>query len=194
MSLQERVYSVLMVSAADNFNSSFMALLPETKFSPVRIEKNISSAKRLLLERSFDFVIINSPLPDDTGTRFAIDVCSTKSSIALILVKAELYTGTYDKVARHGVYVLSKPTSKPVVSKAVDWMIVTHERLKKLERKNVSIEDKMQEIRLVNRAKWLLIEELKMNEADAHRYIEKQAMDRCVSRKDIAEIIIKNYS
>jgi len=51
----------------------------------------------------------------------------------------------------------------------------------------------MNEIRLVNRAKWLLISELKMTEPDAHRYIEKQAMDRCVSKRRIAEEIIKTY-
>ena len=51
----------------------------------------------------------------------------------------------------------------------------------------------MNEIRLVNRAKWLLISELNMTEANAHRYIEKQAMDRCVSRRQVAEEIIKTY-
>jgi response regulator NasT len=52
----------------------------------------------------------------------------------------------------------------------------------------------MEEIRLVNRAKWLLIENLKMTESDAHHYIEKQAMDRCCSKKEIALGIIKTYS
>ena len=51
----------------------------------------------------------------------------------------------------------------------------------------------MNEIRLVNRAKWLLISEVKMTEPDAHRYIEKQAMDLCVSKREIAEQIIKTY-
>ena len=52
----------------------------------------------------------------------------------------------------------------------------------------------MAEIRLVNRAKLILINELKMSEPDAHHYIEKQAMDRCVSKREIAEEIIKTYS
>lgn len=51
----------------------------------------------------------------------------------------------------------------------------------------------MAEIRVVNKAKWILISELKMNEPDAHRYIEKQAMDRCVTKQTIAEEIIKTY-
>ena len=49
----------------------------------------------------------------------------------------------------------------------------------------------MEEIRLVNRAKWLLIDAASdMTESEAHRYIEKQAMDRCVTRRSIAENII----
>ena len=44
----------------------------------------------------------------------------------------------------------------------------------------LALEEKMAEIRLVNKAKWLLISELKMNEPDAHRYIEKQAMEKQV--------------
>ena len=51
----------------------------------------------------------------------------------------------------------------------------------------------MEEIRLVNRAKWLLIEELKMTEQEAHRYIEKQAMDRCVTKRVVAEQILSTY-
>ena len=51
----------------------------------------------------------------------------------------------------------------------------------------------MEEIRMVNRAKWLLIEQLKMTEQQAHRYIEKQAMDRCITRRAVAEQILATY-
>ena len=77
---------------------------------------------------------------------------------------------------------------------ALGWMASTRERLKKSEKKTLSIEEKMEEIRLVNRAKWLLIGEIKMDEQKAHRYIEKLAMDRCVSKREIAEEIIKTYT
>lgn len=194
MNLQEQVYSILIVSASDSFNASLRELLSDSRFSPLRIESSISSARRALLERSYDLVMINAPLPDDVGTRFAIDVCTSPSTVTLLLVRAELYTSIYNKVAEHGVYVLSKPLSKQVVSQSIDWMISTRERLRKMERKTVSIEDKMQEIRTVNRAKWILIDQLKMAEPDAHRFIEKQAMDRCISRKKVAEEIIQTYS
>ena len=77
---------------------------------------------------------------------------------------------------------------------ALSWLSSAREKLRKTEKKTLSIEEKMEEIRIVNRAKWLLISELKMDEQGAHRYIEKQAMDRCISKKVIAEEIIKTYS
>ena len=194
MSLKERVYSVLIVSAAEGFNDTLSTLLPTSKYSPTNFVSNISAAKRALAERAFDFVIINSPLPDDIGTRFAIDTGSSKETVVLLMVRAELQAEIYDKVAEHGVFVLPKPTSKPTMAIALSWLSSAREKLRKTEKKTLSIEEKMEEIRIVNRAKWLLISELKMDKQGAHRYIEKQAMDRCVSKKVVAEEIIKTYS
>lgn len=194
MSLKERIYSVLIVSAAESLNDSLSALLPASKYSPTHFVSNISAAKRMLSERAFDFVIVNSPLPDSMGTRFAIDIGNSKETIVLMIVRAELCAEIYDKVAEHGVFVLSKPTSKPIIATALSWLPSAREKLRKIEEKTISIEEKIKEIRIVNRAKWLLISELKYDEPEAHRYIEKQAMNRCVSKKVIAEEIIKEYS
>ena len=187
MSLKERIYSVLIVSAAENLNTALVALLPESKYGPVDTLSSISAAKRALAERTFDFVIINSPLPDDIGTRFAIDTGNSKETVVLLMVRAELQAEIHDKVAEHGVFVLSKPTSKPIIITALSWLSSAREKLRKTEKKTLSIEEKMEEIRIDNRAKWLLISELQMDEQGAHRYIEKQAMDRCISKKVIAE-------
>lgn len=193
MSLKEQVYSVLIVSASKGFNDALSALLPITKYSPTYIVSNISAAKRALAERAFDFVLINSPLPDDVGTRFAIDTSAHKETVVLFMVRAELYDEMYDKVAEHGVFVLSKPTSKPIITTALGWLSSARERIRVQETKTHSLEDKMAEIKIVNRAKLLLISQLQMDESQAHRYIEKQAMDRCVTRRIVAEEIIKTY-
>ena len=193
MSLKERVYSVLVISAKEKFNASLQSLLPESKYAPVQMVSSVSLAKRVLLERSFDFVFINTPLPDDFGTRFAIEISGNKGTVILLLVRNEVYEEVCDKVTEYGILTLPKPASKQMVAHTLNFMAGIRERLRKLEKKSLSMEEKMKEIRLVNRAKWVLIDELKMSEADAHRYIEKQAMDRCVSRRETAEEIISTY-
>ena len=62
-----------------------------------------------------------------------------------------------------------------------------------MEAKQATVEEKIEEIRLVNRAKWLLIECLDMTEPEAHHYIEKQSMDRRISKREVAETVIKTY-
>ncbi len=194
MSLKERVYSVLVVSAAEKLNNALSDLLPESHYQPVRYVSAVSAGKRAFSERNYDFVIINSPLPDDSGIRFAIDTGSTKGSVVLLLVRTENYDEVRERVSDSGVYTLAKPFSRPMILTALDWMASTRERLRKMEKNTLSFEEKMEEIRIVNRAKWVLISELQMDEPQAHRYIEKQAMDRCLSRKEIAEEIIQTYN
>ena len=191
MPLEERAYSVLLVSASESFNASLQSLFSEAGFLSVQTVSNISAAKRECAARAYDFVIVNTPLPDDMGVRFAIDVCSSGTGVALLLVRSELHDEIRGKVTAHGVFTLRKPIAKPMMRTALDWMASTRERLRKAEKKTISIEEKMAEIRLVNRAKWALIEREGMSEAEAHRFIEKQAMDRCVPRRVIAEAILQ---
>lgn len=194
MDLKERAYSVLIVSAAEKFNTSIKELFQDFYYSTINFETSISAAKRALVEREYDIIVVNSPLPDEDGIRFAIDMSAEKNTVVLLLVREEFHPSVYAKVSPHGVYTLPKPISRQIIRQSFDWMATTRERLRRFEKKTLVLEDKMQEIRLVNRAKWLLIEQLNMPEAEAHRYIEKQAMDRCVSKMSIAEEIIKTYS
>lgn len=193
MSLRERMYSVLVVSASDSFNQALPDLMPSSSFSPVNIVSSVNAARRAVSERDFDFAVVNSPLPDETGMRFAIDTVNSYDTVVLFLAKTEQYLEAYDRLAEHGIFLMRKPVSRSIFQLADGWLISARERTRKNESKNLSIEEKMNEIRIVNRAKWLLISELKLTEPDAHRYIEKQAMDTCRPRREIAEEIIRIY-
>ena len=193
MSRKERVYSVLMVSASEKINQAMYDIFPSAVFSPVNVVSSVSAAKRAVAERDFDIVMINSPLPDDTGVRFAVDTVASYNTVVMVLAREEQYDDLFDKLAEYGVFLLQKPISRSTFTLASEWLISARERVRKTEKKTLSIEEKMNEIRLANRAKWLLISELKMTEPDAHRYIEKQAMDRCIPKRQIAEEIMKTY-
>ena len=194
MVFEERTYSVLVVSAGQKFQDAMAAMLPYSQYYPVCYSESVASARRELLARNYDFVIICAPLPDDYGTQFAMDVWSRADSVALLLLRADAYSQINAKVCPYGVFTLQLPVSTQSLKQGLGWMAAARERLRRLEKKTTSIEDKMEEIRLVNRAKWILIEQLKMTEAEAHRHIEKQAMDRCVSKKEIAFGIINTYT
>ena len=194
MVFSDQTYSVLVVSSAQKFNDALTQMLPGSDYYPVNFVSNVAAARRELLGRVYDFVIINAPLPDEPGTRFAIDACSKTGTVVLLLIRSEVYDEINAKVASQGVFTLPKPIATQTLQQGLKWMASARERLRKLEQKATTIEEKMEEIRLVNRAKWILIEQLKMTEEEAHHHIEKQAMDRCVSRKELALGLIKTYT
>lgn len=130
--------------------------------------------------RSFDFVIINAPLPDESGTRFAIDTSCLKNTVVLLLVRTGIYDTIRYETPCYGVFVLPNPVSIPAMAQVPDWIESARKRLCLFEKKTSASEQKMAEIRLVNRAKWQLSSPLKLSEPDACRYIEKQTMNRCV--------------
>lgn len=194
MIYEGRSYCVLVVSSSEKMNEALKPLLTGRAFKKVTFTGSVASANRLLLENSYDFVIINSPLPDDFGTKLAIDVSTEKNTVCMQLVKTELFENVCAEITDYGVFPLAKPTSTALVSQGLIWMVSAREKLRRLDKKTVTIEEKMEEIRLVNRAKWILIEKKDMSEPDAHRYIEKQAMDTSKSKREIAESIIRAYA
>lgn len=193
MEYAERRYSVLVVSSSGKFNRSLLSLLPEDRFYPVSLSPDNSAARRVLAESRFDIVMINTPLPDDFGTHLALDACEGSGAGVMLFVKAEHYPDIAARVSPFGVLALSKPVTAQTVAQSLTLICATRERLRRMEQKTASVEEKIEEIRIVNKAKWLLIDQLKMTEQEAHRYIEKQAMDRCVTRRTIAENILATY-
>ena len=185
-------YSVLVVSASDKVFSSVLDLMPPAEYNPVLRAKNSGEARRMLLDMSADIIIINTPLPDDFGVQLALDLSDSSSGI-LMLVKSDLYEQVAYRVEDSGIFTLPKPNSSQIIYNAVKLLSVYAARLKKLEQKNRTMQEKMTDIRTINRAKWLLIENLNMSENDAHRYIEKQAMDTRSTRREVAEGIIRTY-
>lgn len=193
MVFQERTYSVLIVTASDSFTNSVMPLLPVTDYWPVTNARSVGEARRRIAETDFDIVLINAPLPDDFGMRLAIDICTNSGAGVLLMVKNDLFNDIYAKVVSYGVITLSKPTNLQMVAQNLRILCATRERLRQMEAKQATVEEKIEEMRLVNRAKWLLIECLGMTEPEAHRYIEKQSMDERISKREVAENIIKTY-
>ncbi|MFR8010737.1 MAG: ANTAR domain-containing response regulator [Clostridia bacterium] len=185
--------SVLIVSPEPKAGTMLSGLLPASSFSPICTVPTAGEARRLLVDRRFDIAVINAPLPDDFGPQLAIEISEKQGCGVLLLVKAEVQEAVCLKVEDYGILTLPKPANRQMVFQSIKLIAATRQKIRTLEEKTSTLESKMEEIRLVNRAKLLLIEHLKMSEPEAHHYIEKRAMDTCVKRRTIAENIIKTY-
>ena len=66
-------------------------------------------------------------------------------------------------------------------------------RLSRSRSEYAALRGKLDDARLINRAKLLLISRLKMSEDEAHRFLERSAMDGCMKLRTVAESIIRTY-
>ncbi len=192
MSTVKPTRRLLVVTQNDKVYDYIIQLLSANEFSPILRANSAGEAKRMLVSSAVDIVIINTPLPDDFGVELAIDISDAPMGV-LLLVKNELFEQVSYRVEDSGVLTLGKPSSRQAVFAAIKLLAAMSTKLVKMEKKNHTLMEKMADIRTVNRAKWLLIENVNMTEKDAHYYIEKQAMDMRLSRKEVAQNIIRTY-
>ena len=109
------------------------------------------------------------------------------------MVNSELFDEVNYKVQDLGVFTVSKPVNATIMSQTLKMLCSMRERLLRMEQKQKSFEEKMEEIKLVNRAKLLLVENLHLTEEQAHKFIEKNAMNERKSKVFVAGKIIEEY-
>ncbi len=192
MATEKRKYRVLVADSGDKIYEYISQSLPRGDYDPIVKAGDAGEVRRMMLDTPADIVIINTPLRDEFGTELAIDLAEGTAGV-LLLVKNELYDQVCYKAEDSGVLTLGKPTSRQGFYSAVKLLTAMTARLSRLEKVNHTLQEKMADIRVVNRAKWLLIEHHHMKEQDAHYFIEKQAMDTRLSRREVAENIIRSY-
>ena len=192
MSYVERHYRMLLVSSGDKFIQEISNYLQGDQFHKDK-SRSASDARCKLLENPYDIVIVNAPLPDEFGSRLCMDASRNNGTIAVIFAANDTFEEIYAKESVHGVFVVRKPTSRSLITQALSLTVCARERLRNLEKKAVKAESKLDDFRIVNKAKWLLIEHEDMSESEAHRYVEKSAMDAGITKRLAAQIIINSY-
>ena len=146
-----------------------------------------------MVERDFDLVLISAPLKDETGERLARQVAGNGVAQVILVVGAEYFDAISAVCESDGVLVVSKPLNRAVFWSALTLAKSAQSRVLKMKEENRKLKKTIEDIRFIDRAKYLLISHLQMSEQDAHRYIEKQAMDLRISRREVAERILKTY-
>lgn len=188
----KRKYRVLVAGANDKLGESIAALLPKNEYEPPVFAASVGEIRRLALESTMDLVVLNTPLKDEFGTRLALDLADYNIAV-LLMVQGDVFDQVCYKVEDYGVLTLAKPVSRQSFYTAVKLLTAMRAKMLRMEKKNQALQEKMQDIRTINRAKWLLITNLQMTEDEAHYHIEKKAMNSRLSRRDAAEEIIRTY-
>jgi response regulator NasT len=185
--------SALIVSCTEKTTGFFKEMLNAAAINQIVTMNTVAEARRLLLEQDFDLVLVNSPLSDESGESFSRQIAAGDSSQVILIVKDECFDAVSSACESDGVLTIAKPVSKSVFRSALLLARSTHARLRRLQDENFKLKQKLEDIRIINRAKYILITYLNMSEQEAHRFIEKQAMDMRAAKRVIAEGILKTY-
>lgn len=188
----KRKYRVLVAGASEKLGESIAALLPKNEYETPIFASSVGEIRRLALDSTMDLVVLNTPLKDEFGTRLALDLADYNIGV-LLMVQSDVYDQVCYKVEDYGVLTLSKPISRQSFYMAIKLLTAVRAKILRMEKKNQALQEKMLDIRTINRAKWLLITHLQMTEDEAHYHIEKKAMNSRLSRREVAEEIIRTY-
>ncbi len=190
---QDMHYAILIISGSEQFEAVVRRSLPEGYFTGIDVRRSAASARRCVLERYYDIIVINVPLSDESGIGLALDIAEKSYASVLVAAPAESYEDVLDQVTGAGILAVSKPLPRGRIGKALHLLIAFQNRLHRMKQKVDAAQEKMEEMRIISRAKFLLMENRQMTEEEAHRFIGKQAMNHGVSRKRIAQRIIDDY-
>lgn len=185
--------SALIASGVDKSTAFLTELLRTADVRQITAVPSAGEAQRLLLERDYELVVVNAPLTDESGEALSRHIASNGLSQVILIVKHEYFDAVSAACEGDGVLTVAKPIDRAVLWAALRLAGAASTRLKHMNDENLMLRQKIEDMRIVGRAKCLLASRHGMSEQDAHRYIEKHAMDRRTTRRAIAEAILKTY-
>ena len=185
--------SALIITSTEKSYASYNDLLrAHSEFDCVHV-RTCGEGRRILVERDFELVIISSPLSDETGENLARQIAISGVSQVILTVKSEIYGQVSAVCEKDGVLTIAKPINKEIFRQAVSLAKTMRARFSFITSENESLKQKIDNIRIIDRAKNILISSAGMSEHQAHRHIEKIAMDTRSSKRAVSQKIIHDY-
>ncbi len=185
--------NALIISDSQKGVDFFSKMLKSVPINDISIKCSCAEARLLLLERQFDLVIINAPLKDEQGDSLAMQIAMKSISQVIITVDASIYEDISANLEEYGVLTVSKPINTNLFWSVLKIAIATSNKLNAYQNENQRLTKQISDIKTVDRAKRILMSNFSLSENDAHKHIEKEAMNQRKSKVEIALSILKTY-
>lgn len=187
---QKRVF---IISSNDNFHRYVHENLPDGDYLIAGNANSCTEARQKMMNEQAAVILINIPLPDECGTELASDMAESTAASVIAVVKNEKEIELRETLESAGVFVLGRPFSHAAFLQAVYDAAAANARMLSMSMENQRLQIKLLDLRIVNRAKYALMQYLGMTEEQAHKYIEQQAMNQRISKRAAAENVLKTY-
>ncbi len=185
--------NLLFVSKSE-LKIEFAQLFKEAGYTLCMQARSATEARRIINEKDIEVIVINAPLPDEFGIELALAIEEKPLSNAIMVANVDVAETVEQRLEGTSAIVLAKPVSRRQIYKTLTFLKAQSIKTSKLISQNQKLEEKLEEFKLISRAKMLLIEKNKMSEEAAHKLLDKTAKDQRRTKKEVAKSIIDMYN
>ncbi|MBR6337260.1 MAG: ANTAR domain-containing protein [Ruminococcus sp.] len=190
MRSERPVYSSLIVSGYRKFTESLKQILLENDFTDPCTAESISEAIRLAIGQPLVVIFIRMSAPDEGSLAKMTQALAKSGTCTAVFTSVESYDRLFELVKSSGVYLIPLTPSRQMLLYSLDWLKAGCERVRNADRKNLTFDEKIRQLRMINRAVWQLIEREQLSEEQAQARLEDIAKSEGISKFDAAQRII----
>ncbi len=183
----------LIASDLPKATEFYQDFLKKNGFYKTDIVTNPSEARRMCSLNAYDVCIVNAPFAKANGIDLAKDIAEKSGAQVILFIREEVAEEVAEDVLPYGILTVERPINKQIFRSALHFSAVANERLRFAANTIAKLEKRIKEQGTISRAKCVLVAHRNMTEEEAHRFIEKHAMDERVTRMEIAQEIIDYY-
>lgn len=183
----------LVISKNDRNAQAIKVLLEQEGYTELSIATSAVEAKKCIAIDDFNLIFIYTPLEDEVGLNLSVYLAERTYAGVFIALSEKTALQMQERLSASGVVTLNKPLTAEVLHQSISVWNTLAVRINLLERENEQLKSRLEEIKLIDRAKCVLMQCLAMSEPQAHKFIERQAMDLRISKKRVAEQVLNTY-
>ncbi len=181
---------IIVADSDKDFRSRLKEILRHAGYMVIGETQDGRSLLQMVFQTTPELVILEYRLPGSEG----IDVAGIieEHHVAPVVLTADIHQQNVAELVRSpGVYgVLPRPLQEEMVVPTIEMALASFERNMRLEKEISGLRRTLEERKLTERAKGLLMERKGMTERQAYKYLQKMSMDRCVPLARVAREII----
>ncbi len=136
-----------------------------------------------------DILLINFELHDINGLDVAKIVGDENLCSVVLLLGSVQRDHAHVSIADNDITLLQKPLNKMALLNTMDVVLQNRERMAKLSRKLEKAKEDLENRKVIEKAKGILMRKKYISEGEAYRRIQKMSMDNRVSMRQVAEQI-----